>query len=132
MQRLGIAPLEQRSMRAMSAGEQRRCLLARALVHDPHTLLFDEPTTSLDLKSAFELLSELRALAQGGKTLVIVTHRVDEIPPEVSAVVLLKQGEVFARGPKHEMLQREALSALYDTPLEVVERHGFYQVFPRA
>ena len=119
-------------MRAMSAGEQRRCLLARALVHDPHTLLFDEPTVSLDLKSAFELLFDLRSLARGGKTLVIVTHHVHEIPPEVSAVILLKQGKVFARGDKLDLLRSETLSALFDTPLEVVERGGFYQVYPRG
>jgi iron complex transport system ATP-binding protein len=119
-------------MRAMSAGEQRRCLLARALVHDPHTLLFDEPTTSLDLKSAFELLGELRALAHAGKTLVIVTHHVHEIPPEVRAVILLKQGRVFARGEKPDLLRSDTLSALFDTPLEVVERGGFCQVYPRG
>ena len=132
MRRLGIAPLERRSMRAMSAGEQRRCLLARALVHDPHTLLFDEPTTSLDLKSAFELISDLRALAHGGKTLVIVTHHVQEIPPEVSRVVLLKAGSVFASGKKTELFRSETLSSLFDAPLEVVERSGFYQVYPRG
>jgi iron complex transport system ATP-binding protein len=132
MARLGISRLEARSMRAMSAGEQRRCLLARALVHDPHTLLFDEPTTSLDLKSAFELLRDLRSLAQSGKTLVIVTHHVHEIPPEVSALVLLKEGSVFARGDKADLLRSETLSALFDTELEVAERNGFYQVYPRG
>jgi iron complex transport system ATP-binding protein len=132
MARLGISRLEARSMRAMSAGEQRRCLLARALIHEPHTLLFDEPTTSLDLKSAFELLADLRSLALAGKTLVIVTHHVHEIPPEVSAVILLKQGKVFARGSKADLLRSDALSDLFDTPLEVVERLGFYQVYPRA
>jgi iron complex transport system ATP-binding protein len=132
MARLGISRLEARSMRAMSAGEQRRCLLARALVHDPHTLLFDEPTTSLDLKSAFELLGDLRALVRGGKTLVIVTHHVHEIPPEVSSVILLKQGRVFARGDKADLLRSDTLSDLFDTALEVVERGGFYQVIPAS
>jgi iron complex transport system ATP-binding protein len=132
MGRLGISRLEERSIRAMSAGEQRRCLLARALVHDPHTLLFDEPTTSLDLKSAFELLGDLRTLAQSGKTLVIVTHHVHEIPPEVSSVILLKRGMVFARGAKADLLRSDALSDLFDTRLEVLERAGFYQVFPAS
>jgi|SoiMethySBSTD1v2_1073268.scaffolds.fasta_scaffold21562_4 iron complex transport system ATP-binding protein len=132
MRRLGISRLEQRSMRAMSAGEQRRCLLGRALVHHPHTLLFDEPTNSLDVKSAFEMLAEMRGLSRGGKTLVIVTHHVHEIPPEVSAVVLLKQGRVFASGPKRELLRNDTVSALFDTPLEVIEHGGFYQVYPRS
>lgn len=132
MGRLGISRLEACSMRAMSAGEQRRCLLGRALVHEPHTLLFDEPTTSLDLKSTFELLADLRALARGGKTLVIVTHHVHEIPPEVSELVLLKQGRVFARGDKRELMRGDILSDLFDTPLEVIERGRFYQVVPAS
>ena len=130
MRQLGIVRLEQQPICAMSAGEQRRCLLARALVHEPHTLLLDEPTTSLDLKSAFEVMTSLRQLARQGKTLVIVTHHVQEIPPEVGVVILLKEGSVFAQGEKHDILRSETLSALYDYPLEVVERRGFYQVYP--
>ena len=87
---MGIAHLADRVFTAMSAGEQRRCLLARALVDDPPTLLLDEPTVSLDLRAAFELVAVMRELMREGRTLVLVTHHLDEIPPEIEWVVLLE------------------------------------------
>ncbi|WP_437326183.1 ABC transporter ATP-binding protein [Sorangium sp. So ce381] len=129
---LGVAHLGGKPIAEMSAGEQRRCLLGRALVHDPEALVFDEPTTSLDLKAAFELIDLLRRLAQRGKTLILVTHHVHEIPPEIGRVVLLRRGRVFADGPKRAVLTDDNLSRLFDVPLTVVEREGFFQVFPRS
>lgn len=129
---LGVAHLGDKPIAEMSAGEQRRCLLGRALVHDPEALVFDEPTTSLDLKAAFELIDLLRRLARQGKTLILVTHHVQEIPPEIGRVVLLRSGRVFADGPKRAVLTDDNLSRLFDVPLTVVERDGFFQVFPRS
>ncbi|WP_438033979.1 ABC transporter ATP-binding protein [Sorangium sp. So ce204] len=129
---LGVAHLGEKPIAEMSAGEQRRCLLGRALVHDPEALVFDEPTTSLDLKAAFELIDLLRRLARQGKTLILVTHHVQEIPPEIGRVVLLRSGRVFADGPKRAVLTDDNLSRLFDVPLTVVERDGFFQVFPRS
>ncbi|WP_437796981.1 ABC transporter ATP-binding protein [Sorangium sp. So ce693] len=129
---LGVAHLGDKPIAEMSAGEQRRCLLGRALVHDPEALVFDEPTTSLDLKAAFELIDLLRRLARQGKTLILVTHHVHEIPPEIGRVVLLRRGRVFADGPKRAVLTDDNLSRLFDVPLSVVEREGFFQVFPRS
>jgi iron complex transport system ATP-binding protein len=101
-------------------------------VHDPEALVLDEPTTSLDLKAAFELVDLLRRLVRHGKTLILVTHHVHEIPPEIERVVLLRKGRVFADGPKREALTDDNLSRLFDVPLSVVERDGFFQVFPRS
>ncbi|HTN90315.1 MAG TPA: ATP-binding cassette domain-containing protein [Sorangium sp.] len=128
---LGVAHLGDKPIAEMSAGEQRRCLLGRALVHDPEALVLDEPTTSLDLKAAFELVELLRRLVHRGKTLILVTHHVHEIPPEIERVVLLRKGRVFVDGPKREVLTDDNLSRLFDVPLSVVERGGFFQVFPR-
>jgi len=130
LERLKIKPLRDRMFNAMSAGEQRRFLLARALVGDPRTLLLDEPTTSLDLRAAFELLTLLRELAREGRRLVLVTHRVEEIPPEVSWILLLKEGELVAAGEKQDVLRPEALSDVFEVPLRVVEREGFYALLP--
>lgn len=132
LREVGVAHLGDKPIAEMSAGEQRRCLLGRALVHDPDALVLDEPTTSLDLKAAIELVALLRRLVRQGKTLVLVTHHVNEIPPEIERVVLLARGRVFADGPKREVLTDENLSRLFDVPLSVVERDGFFQVFPRA
>ena len=126
----GAGDLLERRFDTLSSGEQRRLLLARALVHEPHTLLLDEPATGLDLRAAFGLMERLRALAAAGTTLIIVTHHVDQIPPEVERVVLLKAGQVFADGRKDEVLTSEALSGLFQVGVQVVERDGHFQVLP--
>jgi len=126
----GAGNLLERRFDTLSSGEQRRLLLARALVHEPHTLLLDEPATGLDLKAAFGLMERLRALAAAGTTLIIVTHHVDQIPPEVERVVLLKAGRVFADGPKDEVLTGETLSELFEVGVQFVERDGHFQVLP--
>ena len=127
----GAGDLLERRFDSLSSGEQRRLLLARALVHEPHTLLLDEPATGLDLQAAFGLMERLRRLAAEGTTLIIVTHHVDQIPPEVERVVLLKAGLVFADGPKDEVLTGGVLSELFGVGLQVVERNGYFQVLPR-
>jgi len=127
---LEIAALKNTPYSEMSAGEQRRFLLARALVHDPDTLILDEPTAGLDLKACFQYLDLVRRLMWQGRTVILVTHRIHEIPPEVSRVVLLRNGEVIADGEKSEILTGENLSLLFDTPIELVHVNGFYQVMP--
>ena len=126
----GAAGLLDRRFETLSSGEQRRLLLARALVHEPHTLLLDEPATGLDLRAAFSLMERLRALATGGTTLIVVTHHIDQIPPEVERVVLLKAGRLLADGPKGEVLTGAALSELFEIDVDVVERGGWFRVLP--
>jgi len=93
---LGIESLRNTPLNRMSSGQQRRCLLARALVHDPVTLILDEPTSGLDFAASFDYLERIRALARKGRNIVIVTHHLNEIPPEVDRVILLQQGRVAA------------------------------------
>ena len=126
----GADDLLERRFDTLSSGEQRRLLLARALVHEPHTLLLDEPATGLDLRAAFGLMKRLRALAAAGTTLIIVTHHVDQIPPEVERILLLKAGRVFADGPKNEVLTSATLSELFEVGVQLVERDGWFQVLP--
>jgi iron complex transport system ATP-binding protein len=130
MERLGVAELKDRSFATMSTGEQRRFLLGRALISDPDTLLLDEPTSGLDLKACFQYLDIVRSLIQAGKTVILVTHHIHEIPPEVSRVVLLKDGAVLADGAKQKILTSAQLSQLFDTPIELVRANGFYQAMP--
>ena len=124
---LRVGHLGERLFSTLSIGEQRRFLLARALVHEPHTLILDEPTAGLDMRGAFELLQSLRRLAQGGTTLILVTHHLREILPEVEWVVLLKHGRVWAHGEKREILTAANLSQVFEVSLELVERDGYYQ-----
>src|SRR5271157_1620583 len=102
MERLEIAELAERAMTAMSSGEQRRAVIARALVHDPQALVLDEPTNSLDIHATRELRRTLRRLAQTGITIILVTHHLPDIIPEIGRVVALKRGRIVADGPKPE------------------------------
>ncbi len=126
---LQIEHIVQRTLNHMSSGEARRCLLARALVHQPQTLILDEPTTSLDLRGRRDFLRTLASIADAGHSLVLVTHHVAEILPQIERVVLLKHGRIFRDGAKADLLTAEVLSELFEMPVEVRERGGFYQVW---
>jgi len=130
MSALGIGHLGEKLFAEMSTGEQRRFLLARALINDPDTLVFDEPTSGLDVPACFHYIDTIRRLMRSGKTVVLVTHHIHEIPPEISHAVLLKGGRVIAQGAKADILTSANLSKLFDVPIELVEAHGFYQVLP--
>lgn len=132
MRFLGISDLKKRAFGSMSTGEQRRFLLGRALIHDPTALLFDEPTSGLDVKASFLYREIFRELIQSGKTVLLITHHVQEIPPEVHRVVLLKNGRIFADGSKEDILTSEKLSSLFDYPVRVIAYNGTFQVFPAA
>lgn len=127
---LGVAALQNTQLRRMSTGQQRRCLLGRALVHDPDTLILDEPTSGLDFAASFDYLGRIRRLARNGRNIVIVTHHLNEIPPEVDRVILLQRGCVVADGPKPEVLTDQTLSAIYETPIRVTEVDGYYLAYP--
>lgn len=132
MQELGVVHLKERPFGRMSAGEQRRFLLGRALIHNPSALVLDEPTSGLDLQACFHYLDLVRNLMRQAKTLLLVTHHIHirEIPPAISRVVLLKEGRIVADGPKQEIFSSKTLSALFDTAVELMQVNGFYQILP--
>jgi iron complex transport system ATP-binding protein len=127
---LGLEPLCKTPLQSMSSGQQRRCLLARALVHDPQTLILDEPTAGLDFAASFDYLDRVRRLAREGRNIIIVTHHLNEIPPEVDRVILLQAGKVAADGLKANVLTEATLSAIYEIPIRVAEVDGYYLAYP--
>ena len=127
---LGIDSLRDRPLHSMSTGQQRRCLLGRALVHRPDTLILDEPTSGLDFAASFDYLDRIRALSTNGHNIVLVTHHLNEIPPEVDRVILLKDGKVAADGDKASLLTSGRLSAIYDTTIQIIERDGYFLAYP--
>ncbi|MAM21640.1 MAG: molybdenum ABC transporter ATP-binding protein [Acidiferrobacteraceae bacterium] len=127
---IGIGDLADRPFGQLSTGQQRRVLLARALVTEPANLVLDEPTSGLDLTATFRYLDTLRHLMSSGRTIVLVTHHIHELPPEIERVVLLKEGEVFADGPKASILNAENLSTLFDAPVGLIQSNGWYQAVP--
>jgi len=125
LEQIGATHLVGRHMDALSTGEARRVLIARALVHRPRALLLDEPCAGLDMASRRQFMESLRTLAQGGTTLLLVTHHVDEILPEIDRVVLLHDGRVLQDGRKVDTLTDAALSSTFGMPVQV-SRHGAY------
>ena len=111
---------------AMSPGEVRRIMIARALVADPRALLLDEPTTGLDLMARQRFLRTLQNLARHGKTIILVTHHIEEIFPEINRVILLQHGRVLVDGPKAEVLTSRHLSAMFEGPVTVQDANGYY------
>lgn len=130
METLGVAELKDRPFDAMSTGQQRRLLLGRALIQDPDALVLDEPTSGLDLRASFLYLDIVRALMRAGKTVILVTHHLYEIPPEIARVVLLKEGRIIADGPKARVLTSAALTELFEFPIKLIEVDGAYQAIP--
>ncbi|MGB5354424.1 MAG: ATP-binding cassette domain-containing protein [Woeseia sp.] len=130
MQELGVLDLAETPLANMSTGQQRRCLLARALVHEPHTLILDEPTAGLDLAASFDYLARMRDLVRAGKNVVLVTHAVHEIPPAIGRVILLRAGRIVADGPRATVLTRDNLEAAFGVPVRVREIDGYFLAYP--
>jgi len=113
----------------MSSGEARRMLIGRALVHSPKALLLDEPSTSLDLFAQHELRETVRKLARAGIGILLVTHQLSDIVPEIDRVILMKGGRIVADGAKREILTAEALRKLFGVEVELSERDGYYHLW---
>jgi iron complex transport system ATP-binding protein len=128
MELLEISHLAERNTNEMSSGEARRILIGRALVHDPQALILDEPTTSLDLRATYEVREVLRKLANSVISIIMVTHHLPDIIPEIGRVVLIRDGRVYRDGPKERVLHAEPLSGLFGIPVEVLERGEYYHV----
>jgi iron complex transport system ATP-binding protein len=103
----------------MSAGEKRRVLIARALVHRPQQLLLDEPSNALDLAAQRELRETLRGLAREGTGLVMVTHHLDDILPEIERIILMRDGRIVADGAREHLLTEARLSELFGAPVRI-------------
>jgi iron complex transport system ATP-binding protein len=125
---LEVPHLADREMTEMSSGEGHRLLIGRALVHDPLALLLDEPSNSLDFRAEQELRGILHKLAQAGTGILMVTHHLQDIFPEIDRVILLRQGRVFADGGKDEILTTERLTQLFGLPVELSRRDGYYHL----
>jgi iron complex transport system ATP-binding protein len=126
---LEVPHLADRFMDEISSGEARRILIGRALVHDPLALLLDEPSNSLDLHATLELREFVRKLAQSGTGILLVTHHLPDIIPEIDRVILLQKGRIFADGDKQQLLSAERLTQLFGLPVELARRDGYYHLW---
>jgi iron complex transport system ATP-binding protein len=125
MAQLRVEHLADRTFGTLSEGERKRVQIARALMTDPELLLLDEPAAGLDLAGRESLVATLSELCSDdlAPATVLVTHHVEEIPPNFTDVLLLRDGRVVAQGPIEITLTEGNLSATFGLPL-VLERHG--------
>lgn len=126
LQFFDVDHLAEKALTEMSSGEVRRAVFARALVHDPKALLLDEPSNSLDIRAQHEVREAMRKLAQSGVSILLVTHHLPDIIPEIGRVIALKNGQIFRDGRKEEILTGARMSELFDHPVEVDCQSGMY------
>jgi len=122
-----MADHERTMFQRLSTGQKRRLLLARALVHQPGALILDEPANGLDMGASLGMLDLLRTFCGRDRAMIITTHHIDEIIPEIERVILLDRGRIVADGPKREVLDSALLSALYQRELRISEQGGWYR-----
>ena len=124
--RVDATHLAGKPLNEMSAGERRRVLIARALITRPDALVLDEPTTGLDFVARHRFMESVRRLAQEGTTLILVTHHIDEVIPEIGRVVLLRSGRIAFDGPTGAALTGERLREVFGGPVEIERTSGYY------
>lgn len=125
---LGVGHLAERDVMTLSSGQARRVLIARALIHDPEVLVFDEPTTALDPEGMYYVRKAMRDLVAAGKAVILVTHYPEDIIPEIDRVVMIKDGLLFGDGSKAQALTNECVSELFDVPLRILHQDGYYSL----
>jgi iron complex transport system ATP-binding protein len=113
----------------MSAGQQRRIMIGRALVASSQMLLLDEPSNALDLAAQADLRDLLRRLAQQGTGILLITHNIADILPEIDRILMMRDGRIVADGAKSDLLTAARLSELFQTKVELTERDGFYHAW---
>jgi iron complex transport system ATP-binding protein len=123
---LEISHLKDRPVSVMSSGEARRFLIGRAIIHDPQTLLLDEPTNGLDLRATHHFKKVMRKIVHAGASVILVTQNLQDIVPEISRVVLMKDGKIAMDGPKNEVLTRANIRKLFNVPVEIQQKDGYY------
>jgi iron complex transport system ATP-binding protein len=123
-----VAEALERAGIELSSGEWRRTTIARALVHRPRALVLDEPSSSLDIPAQRELRAALRALARENVGIVLVTHHLEDVIPEIERVVFMQAGRAIADGPKARLFARDPLRRLFGIDVDVEEREGVYSL----
>jgi iron complex transport system ATP-binding protein len=126
LERMQATHLEGKLVGEMSAGEQRRIMIARSLVHEPGMLLLDEPSNALDISAQRELREALRSVARQGTGILMVTHHLADILPETERIIMMREGRIVADGPKDTLIDAKKLGELFGTDVHVTEKEGYW------
>jgi iron complex transport system ATP-binding protein len=126
LERMGASYLAEKLVGQMSSGEQRRVMIARALVHQPGMLLLDEPSNALDIAAQRELREALRLVVQQGTGIIMITHHLADILPEIDRVIMMRSGRIFADGSKTELLTPQKLRELFGVEVTLTQKDGYW------
>ncbi len=120
IQKLGLGERAQSRYSRISGGQQRRTLIARAMVQEPELLLLDEPTANLDLQAREQIVDCIDSLAQiPALSILLVCHELEVIPPSASRLIVLRKGRLLADGPTADVLTDPLVEQLYQADLSV-------------
>ena len=124
---LEIIDLKNKKVSSMSTGQLRKCIVARALIHDPKAFVLDEPTVGLDIKAQINFIKLLQKISLKS-TIILVTHHLEEIFPEIKNVALIYNNTIFKIGKKEDILNSENLSTIFDIKIEVKQKNERYYI----
>ena len=127
MEFLEISKLKDKQFAQMSSGEQRRCLIARSLIHNPEAFILDEPTTGLDIKSQHSFINMLQKLSQNA-CIILVTHDVTEIFPQITHAALIYNRTIYKQGKKEDILNSANLSEIFEADIDLEHENGRYYI----
>jgi iron complex transport system ATP-binding protein len=125
---LGVSFLKDRKFETMSSGETKRFLIARALVNNPKVLVLDEPSNSLDITSSIKFHGMMRKITTSGTKIMLVTHLMSDIIPEINRFIFFKKGKIFADGKRSEIFNGATLSSLFDIGVKLNENNGLCEI----
>ena len=129
LQIVGATGIADKPVGEMSAGQQRRVMIGRALVASSEMLLLDEPSNALDISAQRDLRELLRGLAQQGTGILLITHHIADVLPEIDRVLMMRDGRIVADGPKSELLTAQRLSGLFAAEVRLMEHDGVYHAW---
>jgi iron complex transport system ATP-binding protein len=124
---LEITDIKDKKVSQMSTGQLRRCIIGRALIHEPKAFILDEPTVGLDIKAQDNCIKFLRKLS-GKSSIILVTHHVEEIFPEITHAALLYNKTIFKQGKKENVLTSENLSEIFGIKVDLQQENGRYYI----
>lgn len=124
---LEITEIKDKKVHQMSTGQLRRCIIGRALIHDPRAFILDEPTVGLDIKAQNSFLQIIRKLSTKA-SIILVTHHIEEIIPEISHIALMHKKTIFLKGLKEEILNSENLSEVFDSKISLAHENNRYYI----
>lgn len=125
MEFLKLVDIRYKKVNHMSTGELRKCIIARALIHKPKAFILDEPTVGLDIKAQIDFIKIMQELSKNS-SIILITHHIEEIFPEISNIALMYQSTIYKQGLKKDILNSKNLSEVFQSNLSLKQTNDRY------